>query len=100
MSCYNFAMRSVVVANWKMNPPTMREAKQLFEATRKAAESAKSVSVLVAPPSIFLRDLSMNYKGRKISFAAQNAYFQKDGAYTGEISMLQVHDAKASTVII
>ncbi len=93
-------MKSTVVANWKMNPQTWREAKRLFEATRKAAESAKSVSIVVAPPSIFLRDLSTNYKGRKVAFAAQNAYFQKDGAYTGEMSMVQAHDARCTAVII
>lgn len=93
-------MRSIVVANWKMNPQTMRDAKRLFEATRKAAEGAKSVSVILAPPSVFLRELSTGYKGRKVAFAAQNAHFQKDGAYTGEISMVEVKDAKASAVLI
>ncbi|HEV3245277.1 MAG TPA: triose-phosphate isomerase [Candidatus Paceibacterota bacterium] len=93
-------MKSIVVANWKMNPQTMREAKRLFEATRKAAESAKNVSVIVASPSIFLRELRTNYKGRRISLAAQNAHFQKEGAYTGEISMVQVKDSKASAVLI
>lgn len=93
-------MRSIVVANWKMNPQTFAQAKRLFEATRKAAESAKDVSVIVAPPSIFLRELATNYKGRKIAFAAQNAHFQKDGAHTGEISIPEVKDAKASAVII
>jgi triosephosphate isomerase len=78
----------------------MRDAKKLFEATRKAAEIAKTVSVIVAPPAIFLRELVTGYKGRKVSFAAQNAHFQKDGAYTGEISMAEVKDAKASAVII
>ena len=93
-------MKSIVVANWKMNPQTFAQAKKLFEATRKASEAAKSVSVIVAPPSIFLRELARNYKGRKISFAAQNAHSQKDGAYTGEVSMPEVKDAKASAVII
>ncbi|HUO50331.1 MAG TPA: triose-phosphate isomerase [Candidatus Paceibacterota bacterium] len=93
-------MKSIVVANWKMNPATMREAKQLFEATRKVADSIKSVSVIVAPPSIFLRELTSTYKGKKVSFAAQNAHFHTNGAYTGEISMLQVKDAKASAVLI
>lgn len=83
-----------------MNPQTMRDAKRLFEATRKAAESAKSVSIIVAPPTIFLRELSMNYKGKRLSFAAQNAHFQKDGAYTGETSMVEFKDAKVSSVII
>lgn len=93
-------MKSILIANWKMNPQTFREAKTLFDATRKAAESSKGVAIMVAPPSIFLRELAMGYKGKKLSFAAQNAHFQKDGAYTGEISMPQVKDSKAGAVII
>jgi triosephosphate isomerase len=93
-------MKYLVVANWKMNPETMREASKLFEATKKAADSAKDVSVVVAPPSIFLRGLSSAYKGKRISFAAQNAHFEKGGAHTGEISLLQIKDAKASAVIV
>ena len=93
-------MKSIVVANWKMNPASLREAKKLFEATRKVAEGAKDVSIIVAPPSIFLRELSTNYKGKKVSFAAQNAHFDKGGAYTGETSMLQIKDARASAVVI
>jgi triosephosphate isomerase len=93
-------MKSILVANWKMNPQTMREAKGLFETTRKAGESAKNVSIIVAPPSIFLRDLAANYKSRKIAFAAQNARSEPDGAHTGDISMAQVGDSKASFVII
>ena len=93
-------MKSIVVANWKMNPQTMHDAKRLFESTRKAAEGASSVSIIVAPPSIFLRELIGGYKGRKLSFAAQNAHFQKDGAHTGEISMVEVKDSKTSGIII
>src|SRR5579884_3658037 len=97
---YNRPMKSILVANWKMNPGTMREAKKLFDITRKAAESAKRLTVIIAPPSIFLRELATNYKGKKISFAAQNAHFEKEGAHTGEISMGQVKDARASAIII
>lgn len=93
-------MKSIVVANWKMNPQTMQSAKKLFEMTRKALDAAKGISLVVAPPSIFLRELSGAYKGKKISFAAQNAHFQTAGSYTGEISMPQVKDAKASAVLI
>ena len=93
-------MKSIVVANWKMNPATFKEAKKLFEATRKAAETAKNVSVIVAPPAIFLRELSVGYKGKRLSFAAQNAHYEAGGAYTGEVSMSEVRDAKCSSVII
>lgn len=93
-------MKSIVVANWKMNPTTMREAKKLFDATRKAAESAKNVSLIVAPPAIFLRELSARYKGRRIVFAVQNANAEVGGAYTGDTSLLQAKDAGAQYVIV
>ena len=90
--------KTLVVANWKMNPPTLREAKKLLEATKKAARKAKHVSVVVAPPSVFLRALS---KGeRAIVFGVQRASGEDGGAYTGEISMKQAKDAGASIAII
>src|SRR3990167_1382541 len=93
-------MKSMVIANWKMNPPTMREAKRLFDATRKAAESAKSMTLVVAPPAIFLRDLRARYKGKRVAFAIQQASAEGSGAYTGDISLLQAKDAGAQYVIV
>ena len=91
-------MKAIVVANWKMNPGSWREAKALFERTRKAANHAKRASVIVAPPALYLHALS---RGRgKIALAMQDAYFEKDGAHTGEISMVQAKDAHSSYVII
>lgn len=93
-------MKAIVVANWKMNPVTIREAKELFDATRKAAESAKNVSLVVAPPAIFLRELRARYKGKRIAFALQSASAEGGGAYTGDISLLQGKDAGAQYVIV
>lgn len=93
-------MKTVVVANWKMNPATFREARQLFDAERKAAEHARGASVIIAPPAIFLRELSKTYRGSKVMFAVQNAHFDAGGAHTGDISLAQVKDARAKYVII
>jgi len=92
-------MKSILVANWKMNPETAREAKTLFDATKKAAEKAKNVQVIVAPPAIFLRQLSIGYRGR-ISFALQNGFQDSHGAHTGEISFAQAADARAAYVLV
>lgn len=92
-------MKSILVANWKMNPPTVREAKRLFDATRKAAESAKNATLIVAPPAIFLRELRARYKGKRLSFAVQQASAEGGGAYTGDISLLQAKDAGAQYAI-
>ena len=93
-------MRTLIVANWKMNPATQKEATKLFEATKKAAAVAKGVSVVVAPPSIFLRDIPAISGGGKIGLAAQNVHFENAGSYTGEISIPQVHDAKATFALV
>lgn len=93
-------MKSLVVANWKMNPATLKEAKKLFEATKKAALSAKGVTVVVAPPAIFLRDIAGMQRGGKVGLAAQNVHYELAGAFTGEISVPQVRDAKANFALI
>src|SRR3989338_3314413 len=68
------AGKFVVVANWKMHPATLREARRLFEATKKIAEKAPRASIIVAPSSIHLAPLAAGYKGKRVEFAAQNAH--------------------------
>lgn len=93
-------MKTLLVANWKMNPATFKEAKALLDATRKAGDKAKQVSIVLAPPSIYLRQLRLLYKGKRIAFASQNARAENGGALTGEISLTQTRDAKATYAII
>jgi triosephosphate isomerase len=93
-------MKSLLVANWKMNPPTFKEAKKLLEATKKAAESAKNVTFVVAPPVLYIRELRAFYKGKKLSFAIQNAHAEAAGSFTGEISMVEAKDAGVAHVIV
>lgn len=91
-------MKALIVANWKMNPDTLKAAKKLAEATKKAAAGAKGVSVVICPPAVFLRELA-SARG-KVSFGAQNVHFENRGSFTGEVSALQAKDAKASHAII
>ena len=93
-------MKSLLIANWKMNPATFKEAKSLLDATRKAGDKAKHVTIVLAPPSIYLRQLRLLYKGKRIAFCVQNARAENGGALTGEISQLQARDAKASYVLV
>lgn len=92
-------MKALVVANWKMNPPTFREAKKLLDDTKKAAEKHK-ISVIVAPPAIFVRELAAKSRGKRVAFAAQHAHADESGAHTGETSIAQACDVRISHILI
>lgn len=94
------AAKVLIVANWKMNPASFKEARRLFEATKRAAEAAQQTSVVVAPPVLYLRELRLSYKGMRLSFAAQGAHEASGGAHTGEVSMTQLKDARVPYVLI
>jgi triosephosphate isomerase len=92
-------MKSIVIANWKMNPVTFREAKLLFEATKRAAEKSSNVQVVVAPPALYVRSLALGYRG-KIAFCIQNGFAETHGAHTGEISFVQAGDVGATYALV
>ncbi len=93
-------MKFLLVGNWKMNPSTWRDAKKLFEATKRVVDRTKNASVVIAPPALYARELRSAYKGKRIAFALQNVHFESKGAYTGEISCAQAKDAGIAYVLI
>ena len=93
-------IKTVVVANWKMNPKTLGEAKKLYRATKKTAGKTRGLVVVVTPPVVFLHVLAKGKRGKNIVFAVQNAHSEIGGAYTGEVSFAQAKDAGATYAII
>lgn len=83
-----------------MNPSTFRDASRLFDATQKLAAAGKRTSLVVAPPTLYLRELRSSYKGARISFAAQNIFFERAGAYTGETSFAALQDARIPYALV
>ena len=92
-------MKCMIVANWKMNPGSLKEAKKLFAHT-KAVSKVRGVSLVVAPPAIYLYELSKLNRGGRIALGVQHAHFDAIGPVTGDISMAQARDAKATYAII
>ncbi len=100
LTWYNFAMTKFLILNWKMNPETLAGARVLFEKTKKSAQRARSVAVVVAPAQVHLASLASRFRGKSLSFAVQNMHAQPSGSYTGATSALQAHDAGATHAII
>lgn len=90
----------LVVGNWKMNPTTMAEASALAIAIAKKNKKNKESYIAVAPPFLYLPEVSKKIKASTVMLAAQNVYHKNAGAYTGEVSALQLKDLGVDFVII
>ncbi|MBC7073860.1 triose-phosphate isomerase [Candidatus Parcubacteria bacterium] len=93
-------MKKVIVANWKMNPLSQKQAKDLFNFTKKVAKNLKNVQVVICPPFLYLPLLSKLAKNSKIKLGAQNCFWEEKGAFTGEISPAMLKDLKVKYVIL
>ncbi len=89
-----------MVANWKMNPQTLKDAEKIFTEIAKASKQVKNASVVVCAPFVFLSDLKKKKKGTKISLGAQNTSSEPSGAYTGEVSVGMLADMGVEYVIL
>ncbi|HEX2765466.1 MAG TPA: triose-phosphate isomerase [Candidatus Limnocylindria bacterium] len=80
-------MREFVVAgNWKMNPTSVTDAATLARAVRDAADGLPSITAVVCPPTIWLRDVAQAAGGGPLRIGAQTMHWEDAGAYTGETS--------------
>lgn len=92
--------KKIVIANWKMNPTTLLEAKKNFNIFKKIKKNDLSVTTVICPPFVFINELHKSYTGNKIFFGAQDVFWQKEGAYTGEISIDMLKSVGVRFVIV
>ena len=90
--------RKLIAGNWKMYKTTA-EAVALVDEIKKGASGAPS-DVLVAPPYTSLVAVVAAAKGSPVAVAAQNMHFEKEGAYTGEVSAAMLKDIGVGNVIL
>ena len=91
-------MKILVIANWKMNPQTLQEAKQLFNLVKRGVRNIKNAEIVICPPFVFLSNIQ--YPISNIKLGAQNVFWEKEGAYTGEVSPIMLKDLGCQYVII
>lgn len=92
--------KNIIAANWKMNM-TIGEAESFLKDFRLEIEEVTGVEIVIAPPFTALPKLSELLGGsQKVRLGAQNFYFEKSGAYTGEISAAMLRDLFVRYVII
>ena len=93
-------MRKLLLAgNWKMN----KNVGESIELAKALVEKVKGISdkdVLICPTFTALSEVSKVVKGTNVALGAQNMYFEKKGAFTGEISPDMLKSAGCTHVIL
>jgi triosephosphate isomerase len=97
-------MRPLIVANWKMNPSTLKGAKLLFNSVKRGVKNIKNVEVVICPPFIYLPNIIKNQCrvliSGKVKLGAQDCFWEEKGAFSGEISLTMLKNIGCQYVII
>ena len=91
--------KPLIVGNWKMNL-TISEAAVLARGIADFVSTLSGTRVVLAPSFTLLPEVRNILSGSNLSLACQNFYFEKNGAYTGEISIEMIKDAGCNFAII
>ena len=88
-----------MAGNWKMYK-TPAETRAFFEAFRPLVAAAAHCEIVICPPFPDLPAAVESARGTRILVGAQNLYWAKEGAFTGEVSGPMIHATGATHVII
>jgi len=89
----------VLAANWKMHK-TQKDARAFIAELAPLVSKLSNVEVVIAPAFTSLVAVADAARSTNIKIAGQDLYFERQGAFTGEVSAEMLKDAGASHVII
>lgn len=93
-------MRTPIIAgNWKMNK-NPEETQAFLEAIKGKLPDASVVESVIAAPAIDLNALVWFSKDENLKTAAENSYFEDEGAFTGETSPKALSEMGVDYVVI
>ncbi|HEB50624.1 MAG TPA: triose-phosphate isomerase [Desulfobulbus sp.] len=91
--------RPLIAGNWKMHL-NVADSVRLAAAIAASSRDLEDRDVMVAPAFTALAAVAEVLKGSAVFLAAQNVAWEREGAYTGEISPAMLMDVGASMAII
>ena len=89
----------VIAGNWKMHNDNSA-AQQLASQIKIRTTEIKNTEIILCPPFTALTVVNDVIKDSPIALGAQNVYWEKSGAYTGELSAEMIKSTGAEFVII
>lgn len=93
-------MSKIIIANWKMYL-NIENAMQYAQQLKRLASVIKSETKLVVCPSFLsLKDICKIFEETVIEVGAQDVFWEELGAYTGEVSVLDMKSLGCRYVIV
>jgi triosephosphate isomerase len=91
--------KPLIAGNWKMYK-TVHDAVSYVTELRRTLRDVVTVDIVVAPPFTALAAAADRARDSRIAISAQNLHWEREGAFTGEVSAGMIHEAGAQYVII
>lgn len=91
--------KPIIAGNWKMYK-TLSEAKEFAEEVKGLAPNPEKVDTVLCAPALFLEQLAQVLKDSPVHVGAQTMHFENEGAFTGEVSPIQLADLGVEFVIV
>ena len=91
--------KPLIAGNWKMNK-VIAEALEYALELKKRVTQVSDVEILICAPFPFLAALVRTFQDSVVKVGAQNLYWEKSGAFTGEVSAEMLESVGCSYVII
>jgi len=93
-------MRTPVIAgNWKMYK-TARQAAETIRSLADLVKGVQDVEVVICPPFTALAAAVEAAKGSPVAIGAQDCYWEKEGAFTGQVAAPMIADLGCSHCIV
>ena len=88
-----------ICGNWKMYK-TVADTVKYVKEFRGTVKDVSDVEIVVAPTFTALHAAAEAARNSNVAIAAQDLYWEREGAFTGEISAPMIRDAGAEYVIV
>jgi triosephosphate isomerase len=88
-----------IAGNWKMFK-TVNEAVVFVKELRGLVKDVADVEIVVAPPFTALHAVAEAVRNTNIGVAAQDLYWEREGAFTGEVSAAMIKETGAEYAIV
>lgn len=91
--------RPIIAGNWKMFK-TIPETRAFFSSFLPLVSAVSHCEIVIASPFTALAAASAAVAGTRVAISAQDVYWEKEGAFTGEVSIPMLLDAGCAYTII